>query len=162
MSDSEDEYQEAVDMFPEDSPKRVEVLADETPRLRTIEPISEPFSKIELDEEFVVVSHRADCIISPDPIPPPADQDDAKPSRLKELAWSVGKDVLIQAGSLLLQTVILEGTAGGFITAVGIAGVSRLMSGSSDIRCGRCGYTSHTTAQCFAVRNIYGAFIPKR
>lgn len=152
MSDSEDEYQEAVDMFPEDSPKPVKVSADDTPPLRAIEPILEHV----LDEDFVVMPQRVDCFNITSPM------QDTKPSKLKELAWNVGKDVLIQAGSLLLQTVILEGTASGFVTAVGIAGVSRLMSGSSDIRCGRCGYTSHTTAQCFAVRNIYGAFIPKR
>lgn len=157
MSDAEDEYQEAVDMFPEESIKRADILHDESPMLRAVEPVLEPS---DLDDGFVVVPHRGDRfnVTSPAPIPP-TEHEVVKTSKLKELAWGIGKDVLIQAGSLLLQSAV-QGTAGGFITAVGVAGVSRLMS--SGIRCGRCGYASHTTSQCFAVRNIYGAFIPKR
>lgn len=131
MSDSEDEYQEAVDMFPNDG-KPLE--RDEGKIPESIE---------EKDEDcFVMVPRRPD---------PPA----APPSAVQS-AWSTGKGIIADVTKDVTREVIIR---------AGVSLVCSLVIGfveARDIRCGRCGYTSHTTSQCFAVRNIYGAFIPKR
>lgn len=138
MSDAEDEYQEAVDMFPDDD-KLLKALEDDKP-FEALEDDKLP-EALE-DECFVMVPRRPD-------LPP------APPSAIQS-AWSTGKGIIADVTKDVTREVIIR---------AGVSLVCSLVIGfveGRDLRCGRCGYASHTTSQCFAVRNIYGAFIPKR
>lgn len=130
MSDTEDEYQEAVDMFPDDD-KPFEALEDDKlPKA------------LEDDDCFVMVPRRPDLPAGP-------------PSAIQS-AWSTGKGIIADVTKDVTREVIIR---------AGVSLVCSLVIGfveGRDVRCSRCGYASHTTSQCFAVRNIYGAFIPKR